>query len=158
MIRYAINVYGRFALNYCTGNTDNLLVGWRFGAPALGFYKKAFDLFVLPSCQLLSPVLAVVVNTLSRKNKDRDDYKRYFLKGLCIVAFVAMAAGADLTLVGRDLVRVLLGPGRGEAGRIFTYFAPGIGLHADLSNQWLDPAFLLEPRAAGCAGPCLSLV
>jgi len=128
MIRYAIHVYGRFVLNYGTGNTDNLLVGWRFGAPALGFYKKAFDLFVLPSCQLLSPVLAVVVNTLSRKNKDRDDYKRYFLKGLCIVAFVGMAAGADLTLVGRDLVRVLLGPKWGEAGRIFTYFAPGIGL------------------------------
>jgi polysaccharide transporter, PST family len=128
MVRYAANVYGRFSLNYGTGNTDNLLVGWRFGAPALGFYKKAFDLFVLPSCQLMAPILAVVVGTLSRKNKDREDFKRYFLKGLCIVTFVGMAASADLTLIGRDLVRLLLGPKWGEAGRIFTYFAPGIGL------------------------------
>lgn len=128
MVRYATHVYGRYSLNYCTGNVDNLLVGWRFGASALGFYKKAFDLFVLPSFQLLSPILAVVVTTLSRKNKDRDDYKRYFLKGLCIVAFVGMAAGADLALIGRDVVRLLLGYKWGEAGRIFTYFAPGIGL------------------------------
>jgi O-antigen/teichoic acid export membrane protein len=128
IIRYAIHVYGRYSLNYCTGNIDNLLVGWRFGAAALGFYKKAFDLFVLPSSQLLSPILAVVVTTLSRKNKNTDDYKRYFLKGLCIVTFVGMAASADLTLIGRDAVRLLLGSKWGEAGRIFTYFAPGIGM------------------------------
>ena len=36
------NVYSRFSLNYFAGNADNLLVGWRFGAQALGFYKKAF--------------------------------------------------------------------------------------------------------------------
>jgi O-antigen/teichoic acid export membrane protein len=128
MVRFAMNVYGRYSLNYGTGNTDNLLVGWRFGASALGFYKKAFDLFVLPSCQLLVPILAVVVTALSRKNHDRDEFKRYFLKALCIVAFVGMAVGGDLTLIGQDLVRLLLGPAWKESGRIFTWFAPGIGL------------------------------
>lgn len=128
MVRYAMNVYGRFSLNYGTGNMDNLLVGWRFGASALGFYKRAFDLFVIPSCQLLSPVLAVVVTAMSRKNNDKQEFKRYFLKAVCLVAFVAMAASADLTLIGRDLVRLLLGTAWGESGRIFLYFAPGIGL------------------------------
>lgn len=138
LVRYAIHVYGRYSLNYCTGNIDNLLVGWRFGASALGFYKKAFDLFVLPSCQLLSPILAVVVTTLSRKNKDIDEYKRYFLKGLCLVAFVGMAASADLTLIGRDVVRLLLGTKWGESGRIFTYFAPGIGIMLIYqTNGWI---------------------
>jgi O-antigen/teichoic acid export membrane protein len=138
MVRYATHVYGRFSLNYCTGNTDNLLVGWRFGASALGFYKKAFDLFVLPSCQLLAPILAVIVTTLSRKTKDLADYKRFFLKGLCIVAFVGMAASADLTLIGRDVVRLLLGTKWGEAGRIFTFFAPGVGLMLIYqTNGWI---------------------
>jgi O-antigen/teichoic acid export membrane protein len=138
MVRYAINVYGRFSLNYGTGNTDNLLVGWRFGAQALGAYKKAFDLFVLPSGQLLAPIIAVVVTTLSRMNKDMDQYKRYFLKGLGLVAFVGMAAGADLTLIGPDLVRVLLGPKWGESGRIFRYFAPGIGIMLVYQTQcWI---------------------
>jgi len=138
MVRYALDVYGSFVLNYCTGNTDNILVGWRLGASALGFYKKAFDLFVLPSCQLLSPILAVVVTALSRKTKDRDEYKRYFLKGLSIVAFVGMAASADFTLVGRDVVRLLLGYKWAESGRIFTYFAPGIGLMLVYkTNAWI---------------------
>lgn len=138
MVRYAINVYGRFSLNYGTGNTDNLLVGWRFGAQALGAYKKAFDLFVLPAGQLLAPIIAVVVTTLSRMNRDMDQYKRYFLKGLCIVAFVGMAAGADLTLIGPDLVRLLLGPKWEESGRIFRYFAPGIGIMLIYQTQsWI---------------------
>lgn len=128
MVKFAIDVYGRFSINYGTGNLDNLLVGWRFGATTLGFYKKAFDLFVLPSCQLIAPVVSVIVTALSRKNKDHEEFKRYFMKALCIVAFVGMAASADLTLVSHDLVRILMGPAWGESGRIFMYFAPGIGL------------------------------
>jgi PST family polysaccharide transporter len=103
-------------------------VGWRFGAVSLGIYKKAYDLFILPSCQLLAPILAVVVTTLSRKNKDLNEYKRYFLTGLGIVAFLGMAMSASLTLTGKDLVRCLLGSQWGESGKIFTFFAPGIGL------------------------------
>ena len=52
-----MNVYSHFAFSYSTRNTDNLLVGWRYGAQALGFYKKAYDLFVLPETQLLAPAI-----------------------------------------------------------------------------------------------------
>jgi PST family polysaccharide transporter len=39
-----------------------------------------------------------------------------------------MAVGADLTLVGRDVVRLVLGPKWSESGRIFELFGPGIGI------------------------------
>lgn len=128
VVRYSTSVYGRFGINYFSRNMDNLLVGRFFGAHALGFYKKAYDLFVLPSSQLLSPVVGVVITTLSRFNRDREEYKRHFLRALSFVALVGMALGADLTLVGRDLVRLLLGPGWETSGQIFTFFAPGVGL------------------------------
>jgi polysaccharide transporter, PST family len=128
MIRFALHVYGRFSLNYSTRNMDNLLVGWRFGAPALGFYKKAYDLFLLPSSQLLSPVVSVAVSTLSKLNQDRVQYRRDFLRGLSIVALIGMATGADLTLVGSDLISILLGPGWETAGQIFVLFGPGVGV------------------------------
>lgn len=128
MIRFAVHVYGRFSLNYSTRNMDNLLVGWRFGAPALGFYKKAYDLFLLPSSQLLSPVVSVAVSTLSKLNQNRAQYRHDFLRGLSIVALIGMATGADLTLVGQDLISVLLGPGWETAGRIFVLFGPGVGV------------------------------
>jgi|HubBroStandDraft_6_1064221.scaffolds.fasta_scaffold10208_2 O-antigen/teichoic acid export membrane protein len=128
VVRFALNVYGRFSFNYLTRNTDNLLVGWRFGSSSLGFYKKAYDLFLLPANQLAVPVSDVVLSTLSRLERGSAQYKRYFLNGLSILAFVGMGAGAALTLMGRDLIRVLLGPKWGPAGQIFTFFGPGIGI------------------------------
>jgi len=126
--KFAMNVYWHFAFSYLTRNTDNLLVGWRFGAQALGFYKKAYDLFVLPETQLLSPLSAVVVSTLSRVNHDREQFQRYFLRTISVLALVGMGIGADLALVGQDLIRFLFGPGWDQAGRIFALFGPGIGV------------------------------
>jgi O-antigen/teichoic acid export membrane protein len=128
IVRFALNVYGRFSFNYITRNTDNLLVGWRFGPASLGFYKKAYDLFLLPANQLLTPVSDVVLSTLSRLERGSIEYTRYFLNGLSILAFVGMGAGAVLTLVGRDLIRLLLGVKWEAAGQIFTFFGPGIGI------------------------------
>jgi PST family polysaccharide transporter len=127
MVRFAMSTYGRFIANYCTWNLDNLLVGWRFGPVSLGFYKKAYDLFSLPASQLVAPLTSVVVSTLSRLNRDSAQYRRYLLSALGLTAFVGMGVGADLTLVGRDVIRLLLGPGWEESGRIFTFLGPGIG-------------------------------
>src|SRR4029453_18466002 len=64
-IRFAMHTYGRFVASYLTWNLDNFLVGWRFGAAPLGYYKKAYDLFILPVNQLSSPLTGVAVSTLS---------------------------------------------------------------------------------------------
>jgi PST family polysaccharide transporter len=128
LVRFALNVYSHFTFNYFSGNLDNLLVGWRFGAPALGFYKKAFDLFYLPAWQLISPMGVVAVRTLSRLNHDREQYQRYFLSGISVLALISMGIGGDLTLAGPDLVRLILGPGWNETARIFAFFGPGIGV------------------------------
>jgi PST family polysaccharide transporter len=127
-VKFASNVFLHFGFSYSSGNTDNLLVGWRFGASALGFYKKAFDLFYLPANQLLSPMSSVAIATLSRFNRQREQYQRYFLLGVSVLAFLGMGIGADLTLAGRDMIRILLGPNWAETGRIFEFFGPGIGV------------------------------
>ncbi len=128
VVRFALDIYGRFSVNYFARNMDNILVGWRFSAPALGFYKKAYDLFALSAAQLVSPLTSVAVAALSRLNRDSAQYRRYLLNSIAVMAFVGMGLGADLTLVGKDVIRLLLGPGWDEAGRIFTFFGPGIGI------------------------------
>jgi len=127
MVRFAGKVYGNFIVAYSGQNIDNLLVGWRFNAVALGFYKKAFDLFALTASQLTSPLHSVALATLSRLNDNRVLLRRYLASSLGMVAFAGMAASADLTLVGKDVVRLVLGPRWAESGRIFQIFAPGIG-------------------------------
>jgi PST family polysaccharide transporter len=128
MVRFAINVYAQFSVNYFARNTDNLLVGWRFNAQALGFYKKAYDLFALSAGQLASPLTIVAVSALSRYNRNAIEYRRHLLSAMGVMALVGMGIGANLTLVGKDIIRVLLGPGWEESGRIFTFFGPGIGI------------------------------
>jgi PST family polysaccharide transporter len=128
MVVFAANVYGRFSANYFTRNFDNLLVGWRFNAAALGFYKRAYDLFALSASQLTAPLHSVALAALSRLNHDPVRFRRYLANSLGIIAFVGMAVGADLTLVGKDVVRLVLGPKWSESGRIFELFGPGIGV------------------------------
>jgi len=127
-LRFAIHTYGNFTVNYFSRNTDNLLVGWRFDAQSLGFYKKAYDLFALSASQLVSSIAIVVVAALSRVNRDAVQYRRYLLGAVSVMAFVGMGLAAGLTLAGKDLIRLLLGPGWEPAGRIFTFFGPGIGV------------------------------
>ena len=127
MVRFALNIYGYFTVNYFSRNLDNLLVGSFFGSQALGFYKKAFDLAIFPIVQASAPLNAVAVPTLSRLTGDTERYSRYILRSLSILALLGMGTGACLTLVGRDVIRVLLGSRWDEAGRIFMFFAPGIG-------------------------------
>jgi O-antigen/teichoic acid export membrane protein len=128
MVRFAMHTYGRFAANYFANNTDNLLVGWRFGATPLGFYKKAYDLFNLPMSLSTASLTNVAVSALSRFRGNPVKYRKHLLGVLSVVAFVGMAFSGDLTLVGRDLIRLLLGPGWERAGYIFTLFGPGIGV------------------------------
>jgi len=128
MIRFALHAYGRFSVNYFARNFDNLLVGWRFGSISLGFYKKAYDLFALSASQSTAPLTNVAVAALSRFRGDPPKYRQHLLSALAVAAFVGMGVAADLTLVGKDLIRLLLGPGWEPAGRIFTFFGPGIGM------------------------------
>ena len=110
-LKFAMNVYSHFAFSYLTRNTDNLLVGWRYGARALGFYKKAYDLFVLPETQLLAPMSAVVVSTLAASAGTANNSNATFCGRYRFWRSWAWESERILLLVGKDLIRFLLGPG-----------------------------------------------
>jgi PST family polysaccharide transporter len=126
MVRFALHVYGRFSFNYFARNVDNLLVGWRFNAQSLGFYKKAYDLFAMSA--VMQSYTNVAVSALSRLRHDSQQYKRHVLSILSVWAFLGMGVGGALTLVGKDFIRVILGPRWEPAGQIFTLFGPGFGI------------------------------
>lgn len=127
MVRFALHVNGSWNIDYVARNLDTLLLGWRFGSGSLGFYKKAYDLFALPANQLLS-VYPVAVSTLSRLQRDSVQFRRQLLGGLSLLALAGMGVGANLTLVGKDLVRLVLGSGWEASGEMFMFFGPGVGI------------------------------
>src|SRR5439155_685733 len=96
------------------------------------------DLLVMPVNQLSSPLTAVAVSSLSRLAGDPVQYRRYYLRALSILAFVGMGLATVLTLIGRDVILLLLGPRWTESGRIFTFFAPAIGVMLlYYTNNWI---------------------
>lgn len=127
-LRFALHVYARFSFNYVARNLDNVLVGWKFGASTLGFYKKAYDLFLLSASQISTPLTSVAVSALSRLKAQPSDYRQHITRIVSVIAFVGMAVGTALTLIGRDLVRIVLGPRWAPVGTIFLLFGPGIGI------------------------------
>jgi O-antigen/teichoic acid export membrane protein len=138
MVVYALHVYGNFSLNYSSRNVDNLLVGRYFGAHALGFYKKAYDIFALPVNQLTAPLTDVALSTLSRLTGEPERYRRYYLDAVSILAFIGMALSLLLTINAHDLILLILGPQWTRSADIFMYFGPGIGIMlVYYTNSWL---------------------
>ena len=135
-LKFAAHIYGTYNTNYFTRNFDNFLVGWRFNAVALGYYKKAYDLFALSANQLTGPLSHVALAALSRVKDDPARLRRNLSDSLEMVALVGMAMGANLTLIGKPLVRLVLGTKWVESGRIFELFGPGIGVMLLYSTCW----------------------
>lgn len=128
MIKFGMNTYGNFTMNYISRNLDKILIGWRHGTQALGYYDRAYYLFVMPVNQLSYPLTNVAVSALSRLHDDHDKLKSYYLKSLSMLALIGMPLSAGLTLVGKDFILLLLGPQWDKAGEIFTFFGPAIGI------------------------------
>ncbi|MGA2782342.1 MAG: lipopolysaccharide biosynthesis protein [Smithella sp.] len=138
ILKFALNTYGNFTLNYFSRNVDKLLIGWRYAAQSLGYYKKAYDLFALPANQLVSPLANVALAALSRLINDPDKYRRYYLEAISIIAFIGMPISAMFTLTGEDIILLVLGPQWTKAGEIFCYFGTSIGIMFIYGTQgWL---------------------
>ena len=138
MVVYALHVYGNFSLNYSSRNVDNLLVGRHFGSLALGYYKKAYDIFALPVNQVTAPLTDVALATLSRLTGEPERYRRYYLDAVSILAFIGMAMSLFLTVSARDLILLILGPQWNASADIFLFFGPGVGIMlVYYTNSWL---------------------
>ncbi len=128
MVKFAFHTYGNFITYYFSKNIDTILIGKFFGSAPLANYDRAYHLFVMPVNQVTSPLSSVALPILSRLRDDKERFVRYYLKSLSLISFVGMAISAIITLIGKDLVLLLLGPKWDIAALIFTLFGPGIGM------------------------------
>ncbi len=144
MLRFTINTFGNFSVNYFARNIDKTILGWKWGSFQLGNYDRAYRLFVLPVNQLIDPLSSVALSTLSKIQDDVQLYKSYYIRSLSLVAFLGMYISAILTLAGKEIIYLLLGPKWNQAGIIFTAFGPAIGII--LIYQTISWLFLSKGR------------
>ena len=138
MLKFGLNSLGNYTMQYFVRSFDKLLVGWKYGPISLGFYERAYYLFVLPTNQLTYPLTSVAVATLSRLQSQPDKFVRYYLEAISTLAFIGMPISAFITLIGKDLILILLGEKWQEAGNIISLLGPGIGIMIIYAtNGWL---------------------
>ncbi len=132
------NSIGYLITSYFSRSLDKTLVGWRFGAAQLGYYDRAFTLFMLPVSELTISLHSVAVATLSRLRDDPVRFRRYYLEAVSTISLVAMPVSAFMAIASRDIVYFLLGPQWEQSAPLFTILALSAGTYAVYATiEWL---------------------
>lgn len=109
MLRFGANVTGFNFVNYFSRNLDNILIGKFVGADALGIYSRAYQLMLFPIQNLRGPIGAVTYPALCRLQDKPEDWRKYHMQTLRVLAFLTMPLVAWMYLVSEPLILLLLG-------------------------------------------------
>jgi len=109
LIKYGRDVLLFNVVNYFSRNSDNILIGKFIGAIQLGFYNKAYSLFMLPILQIRIPVNSIALPLLSKLKKDNKKYKDSFYLIVEILAFLSIPISIYLYLKSEFIILLVLG-------------------------------------------------
>jgi len=149
LLRFGWNVTRFNGLTFLSRNTDDVLVGWRWGADQLGQYSAAYRVLLLPLSQINAPLSRVAIPTLTRLASDPGRYRRAYLRIVSISLTIAMPAMGLAAVAADWIISVVLGSGWEQASDIFRWLAIA-GLTQPLTNTtgWL---FVTQDRSADLA-------
>jgi PST family polysaccharide transporter len=105
-------------------NTDNILLGRFWGAQALGFYGRAYQLATLPVLQWTGTLSDVALSGLSAIQHDADRLSRSFLKAYSLLLSATLPIALSCPLFAEEIIHILLGPKWIEVVPIFRLLAP----------------------------------
>jgi len=122
LLNFGVKMTAGSAVGIFSRGVDTMLIGWRYGADATGLYSRALALIAKPLDQLMSPVSAVFVPTLSRLQNEPERYRRAFLQLYEAIAMVSFGFAGLFFALSYPITLVLLGPKWEAAAVIFRAF------------------------------------
>src|ERR1700723_972253 len=141
MIRFGLNVTGFIVADNISKSMDRVALGHNYGPRELGFYQNALNVYDNAANVSVAPLHNVATATLSKLREDLDALKRAWSTALSSLAFFAAPAFAVLSVVGQDLVMLLLGSKWRTAGTILSVLAlRGPGQVVANTHSWLHVA------------------
>lgn len=109
MVNFGSKITGSSLLWFIYSNADFVIAGKMLGKEALGAYSLAFQLASLPLDKLISMINQVAFPAYSELQSDPARMRRYYLKVVRLVSFVALPVFTGLFLVSPDVIRIFLG-------------------------------------------------
>jgi PST family polysaccharide transporter len=138
LLRYGGYYLGFNLLSSVGRQADSILVGWRFGSTELGSYTLATRLFYFPVVQISWPLSNVMIPALSRLRDNPERLKRWYLKLVQLMSFVAFPPLFSLTICADDVVYLIAGPQWAKAADILRVLGPIAALQVSAATvDWL---------------------
>ena len=113
-LRFGIPLFGSGILAFVIFNLDNFLVGASMGSARLGYYALAFTWGSFICGILTATVNNVLFPAFSAMQNDPVAVRRWYLKTVDLVAFIAVAANTALLANAHFFLVTLLGKGTGK--------------------------------------------
>jgi lipopolysaccharide exporter len=113
-LRFGIPLFGTGVLVFVIFNLDNFLVGTSMGSAKLGYYALAFTWGSFICVLLTATVNNVLFPAFSAIQHDPLAVRRWYLKTVDLVAFVAVVANTALIANAHFFLVTLLGKGTGK--------------------------------------------
>jgi PST family polysaccharide transporter len=123
MIAFGGNVAASYLVLNLSRNTDNVLIGWYWGAGPLGFYSRAYNLLALPVRQLSGPAGSVAVPGFSRIVGDPERFARYYLRTVNLMTWMGAPVFAYLFVAAQPVIILTLGHQWQQAAPVFQMLA-----------------------------------
>jgi len=124
MLNFGTDVLVFQVINYFARQSDNLLIGWKWGPTAVGLYEKAYSLLLMPVSQINTPLASVVVPALSKSRSDPQEYKRILMGALELIFSLTIPLLFFLAILSEQVVALWLGEDWLECASIFRYLLP----------------------------------
>ncbi len=124
LLSFGGHLTGLEVVTHLSRNIDSLLLGWWWGARALGFYDKASQLSILPTLHLSAPVGSVAFPVLSRLHEDARRFRSYFEKCLLLTLAFSMPFVVLLFVTSERIIPFVFGAQWAASAEIFRAFAP----------------------------------
>lgn len=107
LVEFGANLTGFNFINYFARNADKALIGWQHGASQLGYYDRAYKLFLTPISQAVGPISTVALPALSRLTSEPKRYREAYLRILTPLMMTLSPAVAFGLVYAEELLALL---------------------------------------------------
>ena len=136
--RYSANLLGNNVIVWLSGNVDSLLAGKMFGAEALGYYNKAFQIYGYPNTILAVPITSTLIPFLTPLQDNLSALRSKFLGVVNKVSFICALCTVGTSVCSYEIIQIVFGDNWAPAAPLLQVLALAIyargvnGAHAPL--------------------------
>ena len=123
LLRFGFSVTGVNVAAAFARSIDQILVGWLWGANALGLYERAAKLLLTPLNNINMPLYAVAMPSLSRIENQPERYRRAFCEVMEKLAMVVVPGALFVSSAADWIVRIIFGAQWLAATPLVAFFA-----------------------------------